>query len=589
MGHRTNPGVVGGTMSGHYLQPMLWALAFLSFGLNASADEMAQIIKNIHSNFADYYAPKQWKTDTFTWNLDEEIAKLNDIGDRGDINAFQQSLNDFFKGTRDYHTKITFAYDAVATLPLSIKYIGGEFYVAYVAPGLIENFALQVGDKVIAINDLPVKDVAHKLMGKLNEPSLTDWALAARKLTRRAAAALDPIEKGTVIIKALRGEREVIAQTVWDVNRGYRSMNVQPQAVRTNRFMKSLPQRLTPQQKAAIETAYKHIDNRSFRVSFADLTQAPANAALDPSLLGNRESFLPELGERVIWKTDSGNPWVAYVYMNDDNKLVGFIRIPSYVPDESFGTADVYIEKLGAVIDKMNAIKTDMLVIDQLNNPGGSVFYLYTLVSMLTDKPVSTPRHRFTIDSKDVWDAKEFLKQVDSLIAVLQILPIHVGSIEGYPIDLQFILHMKSYFQFVVDQWSEGKTLTDPYFLYGVDYIQPHAQHRFTKPIMLLTNELDFSGGDFFPAILQDNQRATILGTKTAGAGGYVLSVKERNRSGILSYSYTGSIALRSNGQPLENLGVAPDIEYQISPEDLMSGYLVFKEAINAAVTTMLK
>lgn len=584
---------LGGEMIFRKAGPGLIALALLSLSLKAaSADEMNQIIKNIRVVFEDYYAPKQWKSDSFAWDLEDELTKLSAASNSGDRDGFHQSLADFFKATRDYHTGILFASNTVATLPLSVKYIDGKYYVAYLPPSLMTNFGLKLGDEITHMNDVSVNDLAYQLMGKLDEPSLTDWSLAARKLTRRSSAALDKIERGSVVIKGLRGNKTVVAQVVWDVNAGVNNANVvKSQRVRINQFFANSPLlHIAPKQRAVLENVYRHIDNRSFRIKFADVfNQIPAiGAARDPLAFGKKESYLPVLGDRIIWRTDATNPWEAYVYMNEDNKLVGFIRLPSYVPDENVGDAPFYAEKFGEIVAKVNDI-ADVLVIDQLNNPGGSVFYLYTLASMLTDKPLVTPRHQFTIDSRDVWEAKEFLKQVDALIALASQLPGPVAQLEGYPLDLQFLTHLKSYYQFVVDQWNQGKTLTDPYFLYGVDYIQPNAKYRFTKKVLLLTNEFDFSGGDFFPAIMQDNGRAVVMGTNTSGAGGYVLQNTDRNRAGIVYYSYTGSIAIRPNGKPLENLGVTPDIMYQISPIDLASGYLVFKESINAVVNELLK
>lgn len=569
--------------------PCVLMLAMFGLSLHsASSDEMARIAKTIATIFTDYYAPKLWKAEHFRWDLEAELAKVTDVSSRGDINDFHKSLRQFFQGTRDYHTGILFAGNSLAVLPISIKYLDGDFYLAHVAPNLESSFPLMPGDKITHFNNIPIKDLAFELMGKLDNPSPTDWAMAAMKLTRRTGLTLDAMEKGSVLIKAERSSRPVTGQLVWDVTFAPMTAN-QPNSVRINRFTKSLPSGLSGKHKWALENIYRYIDSRSFRASLLDaLSQPTGDDSKNPQALGMRESFLPPLGERVIWEADSASPFDAYISLNSDNKLVGFIRINSYVPDASVGTASVYANKFGEIIAKMEQ-DADILVIDQLNNPGGSVFYLYTLASMLTDSPLTTPRHRFTIDSRDVWEAKEYLKQVDMLIALAAQMPGPIGELEGYPMDMQFLQHMKSYYQFVVDQWNEGKTFTDPYFLYGVDYITPNPKYRFTKKIVLLTNELDFSGGDFFPAIMQDNQRATIVGTTTAGAGGYVLSNTDRNRAGIIQYTYTGSIAIRANGQPLENLGVAPDIEYKMTPIDLATGFSEYKRKVDETVHHLLQ
>lgn len=573
-----------------YQKSGLWLLAtmIVSFNLVASTnEEFVHITKTIGRVFANYYAPQHWKAESLQWNLPAELEALNAASLSSDVTSYHQSLKQFFQAARDYHTSIQFTNHAVSWLPITIKHIDGGFYLAYVAPNLAANFSLQRGDKITHMNGQPVVELAWSLIGNIANPTPTDWALAARKLTKRLGIAGDQLEKGPVIIEAERNQEPVYAQLVWDYSPDQTSAFA-AKSMRARRALPSFSQNVSPQQRAALETVLRFIEARSYQVAFADiLKQTPMENAADPQALGKKESILPPLGSRVIWSTDAASFWQAYIYLNDDNKLIGFIRIPNYVPDETKGTALQYVTQFGEIIAKMDAV-TDLLVIDQLNNPGGSVFYLYTLASMLTNKPLKTPRHQFSIDSRDVHDAKEYLKQADSLIQLVAEQPGVLGDVHGYPIDLLFLQHMKSFYQFAVEQWNAGKTLTDQYFLYGVDYIQPHPLYRYTKKILMLTNELDFSGGDFFPAILQDNNRVTILGTTTAGAGGYVLAIKDRNRAGILSYHYTGSLAFRANGQPLENLGVTPDILYQVTPDDLALGFLLYGAKINEEIRQLL-
>src|SRR5690606_18873159 len=128
---------------------------------------------------------------------------------------------------------------------------------------------------------------------------------------------------------------------------------------------------------------------------------------------------------------------------------------------------------------------------------------------------------------------------------------------------------------------------TDPYPLYGIDVIEPHAMVRYTKPVLILTNSMDFSGGDFFPAMMQDNKRAIIFGEKTAGAGGFVVTDIFPNFLGIQDFSYTASLAERKDHRPIENLGVQPDVPYKISVNDLTRNYVEYVQAIKKELKKM--
>ena len=46
------------------------------------------------------------------------------------------------------------------------------------------------------------------------------------------------------------------------------------------------------------------------------------------------------------------------------------------------------------------------------------------------------------------------------------------------------------------------------------------APTAYTKPLMVMVDEFSASGADMFPAIIQDNHRGPIFGTRTMGAGG---------------------------------------------------------------------
>lgn len=304
---------------------------------------------------------------------------------------------------------------------------------------------------------------------------------------------------------------------------------------------------------------------------------------LNPFVVGAKTTFTPSLGTKV-WESATDNEFNAYIYKTDDRKLIGYVRIPSYVPSD-YNKA---LTDFSAIVEKFEST-TDSMIIDQANNPGGSVFYLYGLASMLSDKPLITPLHRMSITQADVAASLTIINDMSKVTtdeeAKKAIAP---SDLDGYPATYEFAQFTLNYARFIVSEWNAGHKLTAPYWIGGVNHINPAPTH-YTKPILVLINHLDYSGGDFFPTILQDNKRVTILGSRTAGAGGYVNDVAIQNNVGIASFRCTESIAERVDKNPIENLGVTPDINYEMTAEDFTSNFTPYVKLIQATASGMTK
>lgn len=301
-----------------------------------------------------------------------------------------------------------------------------------------------------------------------------------------------------------------------------------------------------------------------------------------PFTLGAKKSFVPKLG-KIWWSNDDKKFWNAYIFETPNHQLVGYLRIPHFIDTEKSA-----IDELKEIIQILEE-RTEALVIDQVNNPGGLAFYMYAIASLLTDQALQTPKHRMAITHEDVYTAINMIPLLELIDSDSSAEGFFGDEMDGYPISYQFTQYWLEFCRFIEEQWNSGKKFTDPYHIYGVDHVNPNPIVHYTKPILCLINELDFSCADFLPAILQDNKRAKIMGTQTSGAGGYVLSNFIKSRFGIAGFGITGSIASRPDQNPIENLGVTPDINYELTPEDYQGGFQDYKQAVLDALNNLLK
>jgi hypothetical protein len=310
----------------------------------------------------------------------------------------------------------------------------------------------------------------------------------------------------------------------------------------------------------------------------------------NPYAIGGKRSFVPTLGE-IVWELPQALaahvPFSARIYRVGDGRQIGYVRVPHYTYNKS--AVDVFVE----VIARFEST-TVAMVLDQVNNPGGSMFHMYAILSTLTDRILALPKHELKLDEDDVDIASETVALAEAGEAV--------------PSDERPSPELVAYSRFVLSEVEAGRGLnlkpkpvhlddditklnimegygppTNPVHLGGVVEILPAKTH-YTKKIVVLINELDFSASEFLAAILQDNKRAILFGERTAGAGRCARRITFPNQFGIDCMTYSWTLAWRTNGQPIENIGVHPDVRYSITAEDLRGDYVGYRRALLATI-----
>ena len=565
---------------------VLFAL-LLTVSLFGESDEalknrMCRDLDTIKGIFQTQYAPAEWKQSYDGWVLEEKIedAKERVISTDGiSIKDYQRILHDFFQSTHDFHVGISFYSTESADLPFILKSAQSRYFIAGLTREAFPRSPIQIGDEVTSFNGRPIREVMEEFRHEelKRGDSLSDHSVAEMFFTKRSGSQGHLIPHGQVSLGVRHKGKKTDSNYLLHWN--YREERIRDTRLGSSQ-MSALSQitdpirALGPKQKAPLS------ESKVFKKSMLSPYFKPLSAThvLDAAGegIGSRNSFVPALGKK-IWTSHPDSDFHAYLFETPDAHRYGYIRIPH------FDASRYEFEQFKELIDHLEK-ESEALVIDQMNNPGGSVFYMYALLSTLTDRPLTVPKHRISLTQKEIAFGQSALSDFEMASSDEDAVQLLGDTLDGLPISMDTVSKISDYFHFVESQWNLGITFTSPFPLYGFYEIDPSHEVRYTKPILVLINQMDFSCADFFPSILQDNKRATLLGTATGGAGGFVLNASYPNLFGVEEMSYTGSIAYRENNIPIENLGVTPDIEYRLTVEDLTSCYEPFKAKILESV-----
>jgi len=261
---------------------------------------------------------------------------------------------------------------------------------------------------------------------------------------------------------------------------------------------------------------------------------------------------------------------------------IGFIRIPSYAPTNTTTALAAFQGEIAYF-----QANTEALVVDEMRNPGGSVSYLNAIVSYLM--PTTWRSIPFELRATSEW--------VESISSAI-VSAVALGAPQFY-IDL---------LQAIKDEITAANSAmrgrTKPIPLDDVTILRSPAMDAkgnmiaYTKPLIVLVDEMSASGSDAFAATIQDNTRGPLLGWRTMGAGGNV----EGWEAGTYSLGYvtvTESLMNRKNdivtaeyppAPYVENIGVRPEIVVDyMTADNLNRQGKPFVDAFVAAILAQIQ
>ena len=434
---------------------------------------------------------------------------------------------------RDSHFSAAIPTSHSATLGFTTDLVEDRVLIEQINRNLLPEavFDFQKGDEVISIDGEPMASLLQRLssyrgMGYAG----TSRRLSAMLVSSRPGRTV-PVPTGEATVSIGRGTSDIIETVV----------------LRWQEQGESLDEMIPATSKAFSLGTQKTFNPSDFQLSIREaLQEIMPNFERSYACSGRTRVAIPE-GATILMT----NPFVAYYHATPKGN-VGYLRIPHYYPQDAQGEP-AFEERFAQyewAVEQLEA-HTAGLILDQDHNCGGSVDYLERMAGLFLREAFAPLQFEFLASKPEYLKFRGWLNE----------LPRHTLERENFSETVDLLKK----------HWLLGDFLTPRISFFGLAKRKPQP-YGYTKPIVMLIDEMSGSGGDAFPALLQGNGRAKLLGTRTMGAGGHVEEAPPLNNSGI-SLWLTKSLFYRPNGIAIENNGAMPDIPYTMTRDDFLYKY----------------
>jgi len=542
--------------------------------------------------FAKRYAPYEWKKLLFGFDALEIGTWLDRTAQSADDLEFFELSLEYVASLDDTHSSYAMPSSFVASLGLAVDIYDNRVLVEAIdrtrLPAL--QYPFQIGDALISIDGKGVEDWIAEFSRFLKRanPRSTRRSVADFLTFRpqsRVPRVIDLGDAATVVIERAGGFQETYTIPWVKTGVPLRWIGPVPSPSRAARdefaTNESVPSYLEPWLEL---TNFRLAENdpllRGETVS-PDGDVVPRRYVLG---LGQRSpvfagalpaSFVQRLGRTATDFHFSG------VYQAEGMRI-GYLRIPNFAPpDITSAIAELRTEIL---FFEQN---TDGLVVDVMRNTGGGC-YMLNVASYLIPYP-------FYFFGEEI---RVTIARINSIQSALE------GALRaGAPPSLIAIYtEMLNQLQAAYRE-NRGMTPPIPACSLQLHNNQPARDPQgnviaYTKPLIVLVDEFTISAGDIFAAMLQDNQRGPLVGTRTNGAGGSVTGFV----AGTYSEATTGntnSLVARIapvaiTGYPtahyIENIGAHADVRLDyMTKENLVTGGRPFVDAFTSMIVAHIR
>ena len=233
---------------------------------------------------------------------------------------------------------------------------------------------------------------------------------------------------------------------------------------------------------------------------------------------------------------------------------------------DGFSNED-YMKHYRALLDQWDRF-TDVLVVDQTRNPGGSYCSDFFSLFISNEQPGFVQAN----NADRRW--------IRTLTNWTSFVPWRHREV--HQLELNF-LEMAEQVEQAID---DDRPLSSHVPLFGYNKVKPD-QYNWKKPVLVLVDELAGSCGDIFPMLMKHNGIAKLFGHRTMGLGGNVETVAQLRNSGAwlrltrgLFTTYREDKTYEETGYA-ENNGVPVDHPYEHTIHDVRRGFTGYVQAFS--------
>ena len=526
--------------------------------------------QNIAGLYAKRYAPYEWKRDIFGFDLLNAAPWIDKILTTKDDLDFYEVLSEYVSKLNDAHDVYTLPANFQAILNFSVDIYDGKLLVDSINRTRLPatEFPFVTGYELVSIDGQSAESLLQTL--------LRYQVAANRRSTSRLAATLLTIRPQQLMPHA--ADVPDISTVV------FRRPDSQLETYRIPWVKSGLPlvavgKYITPAALPLVTPAGLPLVRFAARESLPDeiptymapLTRLQNCRVPDRTVLGFgaltpifAQSLPPSFVRRL---GSTGDPFFSGVFQAHGFRI-GFIRIPNYAPTNTTAALTAFQNEMAYF-----QANTDGLVIDEMRNPGGSASYVNQLLSLVMPVPWRAMGFEIRATSEWVVSISVALEQAKAASAPQNIIDL-LEMIKGAIVNANASFRGRTEPVPLDNTTLDRSPLTD----------SQGNLLAYTKPLIVLVDEMSASGAEVFAAGIQDNARGRLVGWRTMGAGGSVETWEAGSYSlGLTSVTESlmnrGRNVVTGRGRKasfppapyVENIGVRPDVRINFMTSDNLS------------------